>query len=35
MSDTPPSDAERLAGLTAIWWQAIDDFSTLVEAVPH
>lgn len=28
------SDAERLGGLVAIWWQAIDDFVTLVESVP-
>lgn len=29
------SDAERLSGLVAVWWRAINDFTSLLESVPH
>lgn len=28
------SDSERLAGYVEVWWQAVDDFTTLLEHVP-
>ena len=28
------SDQERLAGLVEVWWQAIDDFTSLLEGLP-
>lgn len=29
------SDAQRLSDLVATWWQAIDDFTAVLESVPH
>lgn len=29
------SDRERLAGYVEVWWQAIDDFTTLLEEIPE
>lgn len=33
MSD-PTNDRERLAGYVDVWWQAIDDFTSLLEQIP-
>jgi len=32
--DQVPDDAARLAGYVDVWWQACDDFTTLLERVP-
>jgi uncharacterized protein (TIGR03083 family) len=31
---SPASDQERLAGYVDVWWQAVDDFTRLLEEVP-
>jgi uncharacterized protein (TIGR03083 family) len=32
--DEPTTDAARLAGYVEVWWQAVDDFTTLLEDLP-